>query len=703
MACLVGLGDGTLDSNASMPRVPIANGEDSTGAVQPPAKRPVTVARRNWPAPLVIVLALLSATGCTTAVTQPEPAPRGCTQGPEVANHFEAILCQAGLVGDHRRLQDVLADRVTRYGGPWVLRPTERLLRQPLALQDTTERLSRGLPSNPGDVPGLIGGFLDQYTEHGRLGPLGPARARDGLPPSTAAPLTLALFHGRRILAQARHHVDQAFAAVDPEARAALLGATPDLLAELIRSNRLTDYETGDPLVDGLDPLTTVSGAVDSHALAEALAAVAALSDADFLALLRRIPAPPDSFPRPPWLDPRFEGRFLAAWRTPEGLVLVGARGPNRYGADAALIIDLGGDDVYTNNGAGPVFDVARYAIRQVRNPVGVILDLDGDDRYLATRLATQGSGVMGVGLLVDVAGDDVYSGGRLAQGAAFLGAGALVDLDGDDTYTATEFGQGAAVYGTALLFDAAGTDIYHGAKFVQGFGGPRSLAALLDRDGNDHYRAGGQHLSSYGTRNAYQAFSQGTGMGIRALAPGGVGVLSDRAGDDVYVADNFAQGLGYYLGLGVLADHRGNDRYLGARYCQGAAAHLAVGALLDRAGDDRYAGRVAANQGGAWDVAVAGLFDLGGNDRYRATELSLGAGAQNGVGLFYDAAGDDDYTGPTAGFGYGGALTYSGGRGARNVGLFLDEGGGRDIYRGRAVGNGGFIVDSEVGVFVDR
>ena len=54
----------------------------------------------------------------------------------------------------------------------------------------------------------------------------------------------------------------------------------------------------------------------------------------------------------------------------------------------------------------------------------------------------------MGISVLVDFAGDDVYRGESMSSGAGVLGIGVLVDRAGDDRYEGTTWSQGAGVYG---------------------------------------------------------------------------------------------------------------------------------------------------------------------------------------------------------------------------------------------------------------
>jgi len=82
-------------------------------------------------------------------------------------------------------------------------------------------------------------------------------------------------------------------------------------------------------------------------------------------------------------------------------------------------VIDLGGDDVYHEGTVSP------------QRPVLVIIDLAGNDRYEGTQPGIQGGAMLGVSMLVDVAGDDVYDAKDIAQGSAVGGVGILIDFGG--------------------------------------------------------------------------------------------------------------------------------------------------------------------------------------------------------------------------------------------------------------------------------
>ena len=286
-------------------------------------------------------------------------------------------------------------------------------------------------------------------------------------------------------------------------------------------------------------------------------------------------------------------------------------------------VIDLGGDDSYSEG-------VCNY-----HRPVLAILDLGGDDSYRGSKPGVQGAANLGFSIVVDRSGDDVYQAKDVAQGSCVGGVGMLVDLGGNDTYVGVRRAQGEAIGGIGLLIDRGGNDRYHAAMWAQGFGGPLGFGLLEDSDGADHYFAGGLYPDSYEETPGYEGWSQGLGAGIRQVANGGIGVILDGGGDDIYEFDYLAHGGGYWLGMGFARDFGGNDKRLGAtrtaynggarteqrfqRFGCGFGCHYALGFCIDDRGNDSYNGTIMGT-GFAWDVAFGMLVDLDGQDQYLAT-----------------------------------------------------------------------------------
>jgi len=371
---------------------------------------------------------------------------------------------------------------------------------------------------------------------------------------------------------------------------------------------------------------------------AELVLTAAADSSIDFLTRLSRDLAPVD-------------GELLADAAYEWGRMLVGGTGRNKYSEDAALIIDLGGNDVYYNNAGGAGGEGPAAAM---------VIDLSGNDIYMPPpgrtvhelRPVAQGFGFLGAGLLVDLRGDDSYQAGDFSQGGGYLGCGMLLDCEGDDTYRGGRFVQGAGLFGFGVLADLAGDDAFSAEQLAQGFGSTTGAGILYDRNGDDRFEASS---SSYG-------FAQGSGCGCRSYPwlmdfslYGGIGFLVDDAGDDTYDAASFSQGASYFLSLGALVDRDGDDTYNGnGSYSHGAGVHLTSGLHLDLGGDDIYHGKWAGNAAG--NDRSAGIFiDAEGDDSYSAPNGDGQAYSHKprGFSLFIDASGDDTYSAANHSQGY--------------------------------------------------
>ncbi|MGE4158716.1 MAG: hypothetical protein AB7F75_06435 [Planctomycetota bacterium] len=363
----------------------------------------------------------------------------------------------------------------------------------------------------------------------------------------------------------------------------------------------------------------------------------------------------------------RNELSFHHEFKTSLGLVVISGRGDDRHHAETALVVDLGGDDLYE---AG--------ACASPGLPVSVVVDAGGHDRY-RSKESGQGGALGGCAILWDMEGDDVYQAGTLAQGAAVLGMGILVDEAGHDTYQASQAAQGHGAWGTGFLFDAAGRDSYRAGRDAQGMARTLGVGLLEDREGNDLYLLGGERLHKPLFEDQYLCFGQGAACGYRyeELA-GGIGILHDGAGNDEYLSDIYGQAVGYWFSVGHLWEEGGNDRYSCVQYGTCAGIHQASGYLLDLGGNDVYTIRNGIGVGGAHDLSTAVLFEGGGNDTYVGGSTAMGGAINNSVALLIDLGGNDTYlTGrPEVQVGMG---TPS--RNLPSLGIQVDVG-GEDSYR---------------------
>lgn len=447
-------------------------------------------------------------------------------------------------------------------------------------------------------------------------------------------------------VARANELLGQALAALSPENRAILAQTLPGVLVQ-----ERTKGETIQAL--------RLAAAVDLRSLVLATCALTA-SVSRARETLERLP-----LDCPQLLEP--QDPILFSYDTPLGPIVVAGPGPNVHNTPAAILVDVGGRDRYEL--ACPDFSSAP--------PVRVVIDLAGADTYAPTDIFGPSGALLGLSILVDESGNDDYTAREpYAFAAALIGAGILVDAAGDDRYLGKVFCEGAAMFGLGLLMDVAGDDVYEAELYAQGFGSVSGVGALVDRAGRDRYQAGRTFPVAGQAGQRVLACAQGFGLGLRQVAPGGIGILADADGADIYTADTYSQGSGWWLGAGLLFDRTGDDQYQGDQYSQGASGFLALGFSFDESGNDRYAAEQR-SQGFGLERGIGLLRDGSGNDSYTADRLAQGAALGSGIGLLADIEGKDVYLCRDEGLGF-----VASGDTPGTMALFAD-GGGTDSYAG--------------------
>ncbi len=487
-----------------------------------------------------------------------------------------------------------------------------------------------------------------------------------------------------------------AFDAIASAERSLLATAGPDLLRldEEEASLGIDEIAAAEAASDSVVArVLTAAGRIDRQELLAAAVAAAHLADRAVAAGgLTRAAAPGGgrTLPVPRWVgDPPAAGDVLAVYRLADGRpAVLGGPGPTRYLIPCGLIVDLGGDDVYAAGAGGNGGQPGLLALA---------VDVSGNDTYEGPAPYSLAAGLLGYGILVDLAGDDLYRAADGSCGAAFAGLGLLVDESGEDRYLCGSMSLGAGAFGLGLLRDVSGRDLYQGSTYTQGFGFVGGLGLLADQAGEDVYLCQPRFSDLLRDPTTTLSMAQGFGYGLRPRGSGGIGLLVDGGGHDRYLAEVFAQGSAYWCALGGLVDRGGNDHYDGFNYTQGAGVHVAVAALVDEAGDDLYRTK-GVSQGCGHDLGLGALVDGAGNDRYDASDLGQGAGNANGAGLLLDLAGDDSYTVRNAATtqGYGNLRRHQG-----SVGLLVDAG-GMDLYLGSAASDERLWQNGEHGIGVD-
>jgi hypothetical protein len=419
-------------------------------------------------------------------------------------------------------------------------------------------------------------------------------------------------------------------------------------------------------------------------------------------------------------LDPKQKETLMTfrfRWISPLGpIVIAGTGEDNHRERRPFLAVDLGGNDHW----------LAPVATANANNPLSLLLDLGGNDTYISDKNdgPSQGVGILGVGVLMDSAGDDVYKIDSTGQGFGQLGIGILADRRGKDRYEAHYSAQGAGILGIGLCLDGSGDDKYRLFADGQGMGLLGGVGVLGDAGGNDDYFA--EPSAKKTGRGDYHSkggvsvsFAQGAGGGRRGDGSdghsyaGGLGALLDLSGNDHYKAGNFSLGIGYWFGTGLVWDGGGNDVYESCYFTQASGAHFAIGVIVDEAGDDthRLVGTSGAGIAFGWDLVNALLLDVKGNDSYEAKIISLGSAEVRSNAFLIDLEGNDIYRLgiKAAPIGLGGVDTrkeygtvrffapYNGL--VSQIGLFLDLG-GKDQYV-KFKPNGSPFLKRKNGVFL--
>ncbi|MBI2891974.1 MAG: hypothetical protein HYY06_00365 [Deltaproteobacteria bacterium] len=387
---------------------------------------------------------------------------------------------------------------------------------------------------------------------------------------------------------------------------------------------------------------------------------------------------------------------------TPVGKILVRDDASETHGLEldpVALLVDTGGDDEYRcAAGATTAFPRETCPV-----PVSIVIDAGGNDTYAYDEFPTKYDDV-GHRLPADGWGRNDAGPGPYCvyqDGVQYLGP---ISLSRDSR-------QGAGVVGVGILADLGGSnDTYSSLKGSQGFGAG-GVGVLFDDGGDDLYTA--------------EAHSQGA-------ATLGIGLLLDGGGQDEYVSYFESQGFAYIGGAGFLLDAAGDDSYVcdsgipsaggdtmycspqrgagdaNGSFCQGAALGMrgdsydpptflagGLGLVRDRAGDDRYEAGVFGQGTGYWE-GIGLLSDGAGNDHYDAIWYVQGAAAHYAVGILTDGGGDDVYNERewTVGVAVGSGHDYS-------LGLLVDESGAdRYFASGNGAGDGncngiGLLIDN--------
>lgn len=602
-------------------------------ALRPGAEVRLTVRRTGEAAPVAVAARVASRAEWAPPIDwirpprerivpdQVVPVSAGSTR---LEQFLEPHLARTGIREPADKLRKYLVETMESVYGPNMLsrvaygfyRPT-RLAELQVSMTSPLAEIGDRAKQDPFPV---LPGVLEQAARNLDV-PFSRAR---GESIEVANPRQALLAVSRRVN-QAHTRLERAFGKLDASRRAELDSSLLELLADEAQGKD-TKWVNGPSIRAGQASLS-----LDYTQLFQAAEALAGWTPS----------GPPAGVDQPRAVLPKelagaVRGDVLAAERIAGRWYVYGGPGANEYDLSIVdVVLDAGGDDIY------------RYPANQ-RPKLQLVFDMDGNDRYSGENGAPgPASAMLGVSVVIDRRGNDVYEGGLRSCGAGIMGIGLIIDHAGTDTYRGTKWSLGAGYYGFGGIVDLEGSDVYQAEQYSEAIGGPRGFGLILDVSGNDLYRANGPRPSVYGDPGVFAAYSQGIGIGAwwpwtTGFDTGGIGLICDLDGDDRYEVGEMGQGMGFYFGLGMLYDRGGRDLYYGTRYGQATSAHGGVGILADDGGDDTYWGSIAE----AWDLSLALLIDRGGDDSYQSARSggAIGAGEQQSIAWLIDLDGRDRY-----------------------------------------------------------
>ena len=245
------------------------------------------------------------------------------------------------------------------------------------------------------------------------------------------------------------------------------------------------------------------------------------------------------------------------------------------------LLFDVQGNDTYTAFGYGVGFGGS--------GGVGALVDAAGDDSYQCGKKYPSGYNSlvkpipkpgdprfqwtafgMGMGLGRRIVGSRDINEHRFALAG---GVGMVVDLTGDDRYESSNFSQGCGYYfGAGLLLDLAGDDVHGAARYGHASGAHFGMGLFVDYAGKDQYTSTGPTYNGgcswdHSIFLAVDAGPQGDHYDLtRSAGPGQAdigswGVFADLGGADTYALRRWP-GQASRTGIGVFFDRAGNDTY---------------------------------------------------------------------------------------------------------------------------------------------
>jgi hypothetical protein len=263
-----------------------------------------------------------------------------------------------------------------------------------------------------------------------------------------------------------------------------------------------------------------------------------------------------------------------------------------------------------------------------------------------------------------------------------------VFDPQGNDTY----LGRLEADWERQPYFwqlDMAGDDYYHNNE-VAGLASVRGgIGILCDAMGDDVYSGADYSVSAvWGYAELHDVVGNDTynfGLHSAGAATFGICLLIDEAGRDSYRVTQYGEGFGSTLAFGAIIDYEGFDNY----YAGGKYLHVPLAPLDYRSLSQGFGFGMRPDLAGG----IGMIYDEDGNDNYTGGVYSQAVAYWYALGIIYDKQGYDYYD----------SVYYPQGSGIHLAAGFLYDGGGEDHYYSKHGPGQGAAHDWAVGFLIDR
>lgn len=287
-------------------------------------------------------------------------------------------------------------------------------------------------------------------------------------------------------------------------------------------------------------------------------------------------------------------------WTDPLGIIEVSGTQDNVHARDLLIGVDLGGNDLWSNNAGATMPDFIIQAFPGCITTLGLDCTALWPSRNGPAMQALMGR-VCSWNLVTPAFVGADYATGT-AEAAASGDVSALAPRVADDGPDALARAAESAALDTGCL-PQGGDDV---EAWTDDFitrgrlsnGDEHSVTVAIDVAGDDVFAPPKTFNNMNNGGNAagcdYRHWGEAGKIIDRNLTAGsafaGVGVLFDGAGNDYYEGRSLTQGVGHVGAVGIQVDDGdGDDHYAGVRFAQGMALFVALGLLDDRGGNDRY------------------------------------------------------------------------------------------------------------------